>query len=223
MSSPTNTKLRVSNIRQANHAYNTDIYEAADRQGAALISQRNLPLYTHAINGSLFHGMNVTAGSAIAADDATAPIYSVWNPSDSGVNVVPVIIRIGCSVLGTRVVSALGLNFVQGTGTGIADASPVTAFASTPTAIKSATYATGTSSKVLFSNTGTVTASATTTFFTLGFSHDLITVGNMNLGVFYLDGALIIPPGTLVYPAFHQAASGSTYLFQMSWLEIPRV
>jgi hypothetical protein len=223
MSTPQNTLLRVEDVHLSNHDYNTDTYSVADRQGARLVSQYNPALYSHAISGSLFHGMSVTAGHVIPADNASAPTYAVWNPASSGVNLIPVCFRFGTITLGTRVVSALGFNIVTGTGASIATGSPVTAFAETATAIKAADFSTGTASKAKFSNTGTVTVSTSLIFFPLGVSHDLITVGEAYNGIVNFDGSWIVPPGTLIFPASHGAATGSTYLMQLTWLEVPIV
>jgi hypothetical protein len=211
--------LRVQNPRQ-NHGDNIDVEMIGDKQGGQLVSQLNLPLYQHAIRGSLFHGMSVTAGHAIPTDDTVTPTYALWNPAGSGVNCIPVCFRFGIMTLGTRVVSAIGFNIVTGLGSTIATGTNCTEFASTPTAIKAADWTTG-SSKMLFSNTGTVTVVATTNFFTTGYYHDLAAGGSPPPGIINFDGSWIVPPGTLIFPASHASATGSTYLMQLTWLEVP--
>jgi hypothetical protein len=224
MSSPTNLKLRVQSFFGVNNQDNGDTYASADRQGGLLVSQLNLPLYNAAVRGNLFHGMSVTAGHVAPADDATAPTYAVFNPAGSGVNIVPVRFRLGTITLGTRVVSALGFNIVTGLSSAAATGTKCTAFASTPTAIKNADFTTASKSKVLFSNAGTVTVTATTDFYATGLHYDLATTGqSCPVGEIKFDGDWIVPPGTLIFPAFHAAASGSTYLMQLTWMEIPIV
>ncbi len=216
-----NIKLRVENYASVNGSDNSDGIALADRQGGLLVSQLNLPLYNAAVRKQLKIGMGVTAGSAVPADNATAPTFALWNPAGSGVNLVPIKFRFGTITLGTRVVSAWAMNINTGLGATIATGSGLTAFASTPTAIKNADFSTATS-KAYFSNTGTVTCSATTDFFVLGPHYDLATTGGeAGNGVCDFNGELIVAPGTMIWPCTHAAASGSTYIMQISWLEIP--
>lgn len=216
-----NIKLRVENYASVNGSDNNDGLALGDRQGGLLVSQLNLPLYNAAIRKVLKIGMGVTAGSAVPADNATAPTFALWNPAGSGVNLVPVKFRFGTITLGTRVVSAWAMNINTGLGATIATGSGLTAFASTPTAIKNADFSTATS-KAYFSNAGTVTCTATTDFFTMGPHYDLATNGGeAGSGIVDFNGELIVAPGTMIWPCTHAAASGSTYIMQISWLEIP--
>lgn len=221
--SDTPLKARVQQFRTTNHSDNNDTYLSADKQGGLLVSQLAPAYYNQSVRGSLFHGMSVTAGHVMPADDATAPTYALWNPSNSGVNCVPICFRFSIITLGTRVVSSIGFNIITGLGSAIATGTACTAFASTPTAIKAADFSTGSSSKMLFSNAGTVTVSATTTFFTTGYGHDLAAGGSVPPGIINFDGSWIVAPGTLIFPASHTAATGSTYVMQLTWLEVPVV
>jgi len=223
MSWPVVNKVRVENTRPANHNDNSDTNMVADKQGSLLVSHLNLPLTQMALRGNLFHGMSIAAGHVLPVASTTTPTYAIWNPSDSGVNMVPVCFRFGTITLGTRAVSSLVFNLITGLGNAIGTGTACTAFASTPTAIKSASFGVGSASKMLFSNAGTVTVTATTTFFTTGQNHDLATTGQTYDGEFDFRGELIVAPGTMIFPAFQAAASGSTYVCQMSWYEIPTI
>ena len=215
-----NIKLRVQDYGSANADDNSDGYAQADRQGGLLVSQSALPLYNVAVRKMLKIGMGVTAGSAIPADNATAPTFALWNPSGSGVNAVMVDFRFGTITLGTRLVSAWAFNVNTGLGAEIATGSSLTAFAKTQSAIRNADFSTA-SSKVYFSNAGTVTCTATTDFFVAGPHYDLATTGGeAGNGQIPLDG-LIVAPGMMIWPCTHAAASGSTYIMQFRWLEIP--
>ena len=185
--------------------------------GDVIVSELHGKYYTQTMRGNVFYGSTTNAGTAIPADNATAPTFALWNPLGSGKLCVPILYTCGIVTLGTRVVSAIGFDFILNAGSQVATGGPITAF--TDTASSNCLIGGGTISKMKFGLAATVTATAN--FLWTGIAHDLAAGGSPPVMKWDFDGIIVLPPGMFMYTVSADAATGSTYAQSIVWEEVP--
>lgn len=184
----------------------------------------NQALLQYALEGKAFIGSTAVAGVVIPAGNSTSPVFGLWNPSGSGVNVVLNTLNMGVTAVGTEAVAALGLFQVANAGSAIGTGAPLSAFnAGTP---QNAKLGRGGSSRVRFTPAGTNTLTAAgTLFYGLPWSMpaaDATLGGPVTVMNHDFNGAVIIPEGVFVYIAGNSnTAIGLTADATLTWVEIP--
>jgi len=186
-----------------------------------------------ASGGRVFSQSTTPLGLAMVIYTATALVGSLplWNPSGSGVKVVP--LRYSAArTSGTTAFSAFGVMARNGVGDVIATGHQITAFAETQAVngklglVNSVAGAGGgENSKIKSSNAGTVTvvASVAAEFIrTVGYMQPEIDTTPTGLNIIDYDfkGTLEVYPGTMVWIA---ATKASVALFAQTieWEEVP--
>jgi hypothetical protein len=164
--------------------------------------------------GLVWNFSTVVAGVAIPISSGTAPPFGIWNPSDSGKLVVPLIYT-NAYVSGTNVQTGIGLGWLAATGSSLATAAPLSALtkvAPTNTLLGfggSPSDVTGFSASTLTTAGNWMLSIGQNTF------TGAATVPTSINGPMMMDfmGTLLIPPGNMVYPMGNAASVG---LYQQS-------
>ena len=177
--------------------------------------------------GIVFSQAVTPLGIAIPLYTATAVAGSlpIWNPPNSGVNVVPLLFNT-TRASGTAAFAAIGLmvrteQIPQSTAT----AAEITAF--NIVVPKNGIVGGGEATKVLSSNAGTTTIVAGvatewhTTLAGMNIEADTGTnQGTFVTGPFDFDGSVVLPPGSLAWIAATKA-SVALFASSISWAEVP--
>lgn len=186
------------------------------KQNELGVSEVHGKWYTQAVNGNVFHGNTLVAGTVIPISTATAATFVLYNPLGSGVNVELIAYDLGITVV-TVIASPIGLGFSSGVGASVAVPTSVTAL--TP---RNGLLGAGKAPQAQLYSVATVVA--TTYFKTLfNFTATNATAGN-GLGPNYhydFDGSLILPPGVLIQTVGLVAPSTSASDQCFTWVETP--
>ena len=181
------------------------------------VSETHGKWYTQAVNGNVFHGSTLVAGTIIPISTATAATFVLYNPLGSGVNLELIAYELGISVV-TVIASPIGLGFSSSVGGSVAVPTSVTTL--TP---RNGLLGAGKSPQAQLYSVATVVA--TTYFKTLfNFTATNATAGNSLGPALYhydFDGSLILPPGTLVQTCGLVAPSTSASTQGFVWAEVP--
>lgn len=175
-------------------------------------------LYSQAMAGNVFRGTIATA-SAIPINNTTSPTCILWNPSQSGVNVVMVRAHIGQVAVAGAVMTNIGLNLLNA-GANIATGAPISAF--TEVSSQNAIIGSGKVSRVRFGSAATLTTAGSVAM-QLGltqFANTSTAVFGAMQWVYDFDDTVILPPGMAIYDTAI-AATVSTFNRTWVWYEIP--
>jgi hypothetical protein len=184
---------------------------------ASLFQPGYLPSQTLA--GKVFIGSTTQAGVTLAAVDATAPKFGLWNPAGSGKALVLVRITLGQTDATTPAISGLGLGVLTNAGSAIgATGAPITAFTETaPTS--------GLVGAPVGFHAGRFTLAATvvapTFFYSLGFSQDSTTPGTqIDTCIHEFGGDMIVVPNTFICLGGANVAPGQDFAASIVWFEV---
>lgn len=173
--------------------------------------------YTQTYRGNVFHGSTLIAGTAIPVITTTAPTCILWNPSGSGVNVVPIAFRAGFAS-GTGIAGQIAYAQLPDAGTGPLNA-VITAF----TAIAPSNGKIGAGGGVAkFATTATIVTTSVSILRASGISQGApitSTAAVWNMTDLF-NGEVILPPGTAIYPVA-SAAIAEVLCQSFSWVEVP--
>jgi hypothetical protein len=175
--------------------------------------------YTQNKRGQVFIGCTAVAGVAVPKYDATAQVFSLWNPATSTKCLELLKINMGLTALGTRVVSNYALTLKSGCGSEIATGAVYTAF--TEVAPISGKYANGIASVAKFAPAAATATAAFSVYYNLPFGHDLAAGGSYPVMTYDFDGTLILPPGTACTLVSATSATGTTNSVNLMWAEFP--
>jgi hypothetical protein len=171
------------------------------------------------INGQAFFGSTAAAGVVMPAYNSTSPTWGVWNPFGSGVEMIPVHIKLGIATVGTPAVAAMGLTWMANAGSEVGTGSQITAF--TDGAPVCSRLGLGRKSAVRFTPSGATLATAPVHLVSIANSQQSTAVaGNWQWIREDYDGHFTIPPGNFVGIG-GSAAPGLTMQVSMCWIEIP--
>ena len=181
-----------------------------------------LPKYTEAaIRGKVFYATSLPAGNAIPVNTTTAPTFFLWNPSDSGVFVVPLWFKAGFAS-GTGIAGAIGYNIL--TGAGGAQGTATTAVVTAITDIRPVSSIIGGSytPRARFATTATIVTATSSFFSASGVSQGAPITSTAALWTMFdnFDGAVALAPGTAIYPVAN-AAIAEVDQATMAFMEIP--
>ena len=217
-------KAVVQNPSNVSFSDGDEVNLTAGKRGELMTAQLVAELYSVTYRGHFFHAATTPLGLAIPIYTTVTPTVCLWNPIGSGINLV--LHRLVFNYAsGTADFGAVGLMKETNAGSGIATGAVFSAFnEDTPT---NGLVGGGTVSKAK------VCVSGTTTLTTLGdASRWFYPLGNINLeaetgtahgfntGDQHIHAAIIIPPGSAVWPACTKA-SVALFAQGISWTEIP--
>lgn len=189
------------------------------KQGDAYVSQYHGQFYHAAYRDKLFHGCSVVGGNSFPIYTATAFVFGLWNKS-AEVNLELISFK-AAYVSGTGVAGPFGYMTKD---VGLAVGVPLAAFNHVATGIRPGRLYAGGTSKAGFSNaaTNTIVAGAAADFIPGNMYQPVVTAADATQGPTTLeerfDGSIIIPPGTLFWPAA-LLASVSLYTMRLTWIE----
>lgn len=187
----------------------------------ALVGMIGAKYYELTRRGKVFNASTVVAGVAFPISTTTAPVFGIFNPSDSGVVCIPLLFRTSY-VSGTAVQTGVGFNRVTAAGnmSQIATGQPIAAMtAVTPTNA----YSGGAAGKVQGFSSITLTAAATW-WMALGLNTftgaATVPVGISSMPTVDFEGSVVIPPGTCIFTVGN-AASSALYHQTLMYAELP--
>lgn len=189
--------------------------------GDSFVSEIHGKYYTQARNGNLFIGSTASAGVVLPAFSATAAVFVLWNPAGSGVNLVPVRLKIGW-VSGPGAPGNFAWGFATNLGSQVATGAPITA--ATLVAAVNAKLGLGNKSVANFAP-GTLTFASGPAFLeTVGLSQLTTTAATTSAPFFTgyedYDGSLIVPPGSAISLGGNVATT-TTADVTLKWYETP--
>jgi len=191
----------------------------AGQSGELVTADLHGKYYTQAKRGQVFIGCTAVAGVAVPKYDATAQVFSLWNPANSGKNLELLRINLTLTILGTRVVSNYALQVATGAGSTVATGALYTAF--TAVAPINAVYGAGIASVAKFAPAAATATAAFSVYYNLPFGHDLAAGGSYPVMTYDFDGTLILPPGTACTLVSATSATGTTNAVNLIWAESP--
>jgi len=194
-----------------------DVKLIAGKSGERMVSPLHGALYYETYYGHLYHGYNTTP-TALPISSTTDPVFVLWNPYGSGVNVVLVHCHIGYAD-GTNVDGSVLLGILTNVGSSIQTGGVISAFTTGPCV--NGKIGPCSSSAVRFGISATLTNPATQ-FLPLGLSIMVLAkTGSASIKLKEdFNGTVILPPGTAVFLC-DSAASVATYYQRLSWYEYP--
>jgi hypothetical protein len=173
-----------------------------------------------ALAGKCFIGSAPIAGIDIPISTGTTPVFGLWNPLGSGVNLVLNSLMISTIDATTPVISGLALSYVPNTGSTVATGAPI----ATHTAVQplNALISTGPNNKARFNAaaSGTTLTTAGTVFYAIGLGHESVTpaVGSQVFQHLF-NGAVIVPQGVFIH-LVGNAAQTENMLPTITWAEV---
>lgn len=189
------------------------------RQGDLVFSELNGKYYTDAYNGNVFQG-GIAVLTVPAFAGSLASVFSLYNPAGSTRNLAVVSVDLGI-ILATTVVNFVGLYGQFGIGSNTTIPSSITvASTNTPS---NGIYGAGSVSQGKFLSAATHVG-ASTTFQLLDIVTTFGAVTTTNASPIHrdYDGALILPPGSIVSLAMSTAAGTASGLAaSIRWVEKP--
>lgn len=192
--------------------------QAMDKYGVAALAAAHDQFYQQTVQGNMFQ---LSTNSAVPITSTTAPNLNLWNPSDSGVNLVLVRYLAGLSST-PDVATDILLMGATSAGSTIATGAAYTAF--TLVTPVNGLFGKGKTSKARCAVTATVTAAFFTAMTSLGLSNLATTAAQLNTpwftGDIWFRGTVILPPGTAIFDA-GTAATGATHRRSLYWYEAP--
>jgi len=212
--------IRVSSLGNGPASASEDAPLAGGFSNEALVSQVCGKYYALARAGRVFLTSTVIAGVAFPINSSsTTPVFGLWNPSDSGRVVVPLLYS--CSyVSGTAVQTGIGIGITSNTGSALATAAPISAL--TKVAPTNLLIGAGAVAKSTGFSTGTLTA-VSTWLMSLGlntFTGAATVPITVAPRMWYdFEGALIVTPGNLIQ-TMGNAASVALYQQTLIFAEL---
>jgi hypothetical protein len=174
-----------------------------------------------ALNGQCYFGTGPVAGIAIPIQSTTTCRFCLWNPQGSGVNLVLNKLQITKVDAADPGVGGYLLGLLPNAGASPATGSPVATF--TDVAVRSAKFNDGQPApraRFASASTGTTITAATTIFYALGISREVVTdtVGPV-IHVFDFNGSLVLAPGAFMHLC-GIAADTQVTMSSISWAEV---
>lgn len=209
-------------IRTLREAFNASTPEMVGLgpHSEMLVNQLFGKYYALTRRGLVYIHSTVVAGVAIPISTTTAPPFGVWNKSDSGKLLVPLLYS--CAyVSGTAVQTGIGISLLTGTGSNLATAAPLSAI--TEVAPRNALIGLGDAARCVGFSATTLTAAATW-LQSLGMNTftgaATVPVDISSPKVYDFEGMLQLPPGNLIHTVGN-AASGALYGQTLIVAELP--
>lgn len=175
-----------------------------------------------ALNGQCYFGTGPVAGIAIPIQSTTTCRFCLWNPYGSGVNLVLNQLQITKVDAADPGVGGYLLGLLPNAGSVAGTGAPVATF--TDVAVRASKFNDGSPTpRARFASaaTGTTITAATTIFYSLGISREVVTdtVGPV-IHVYNFNGSLILAPGAFMHLC-GIAADTQVTMSTISWAEVP--
>lgn len=188
---------------------------AMGHQGDMLVSEIHGKYYTSAARSGLYLGSTLIAGVALPANAANVVSkFTLWNPAGSGVNVELVEFGIGIDSA-TTVVNGIVAGFQFGVGGAVT--APGTLTATTSIAL-GGTNPGGTPKATLYSAATLVNAAVLSPLLPIFGGFGAVTDTGTAPDPHKFDGAVVLPPGSLVTFLTTVAAETATFC-GLTWAE----
>lgn len=192
----------------------------ANRSGAGVVTQLHGKYYEQNERSRIYTGVSASAGIAIIVPATTGGHPTLWNPSDSGVNVS--VIRAELSyVSGNHAPGAFEWAYVLNAGSTHGTGSPIaTATIVAPVGVLGGTVA----NKAKWSPTTNTFTAAPVFLRPLGVGlHTGVAasaINPSNIRVEY-DGDLVLSPGTAICLCYQTTTTTALFQVGVTWEEIP--
>jgi hypothetical protein len=167
--------------------------------------------------GRVFSGATTYAGVTLPIYNATAHTFGLFNPANSGRNLMLLSISVSQSDATTPAISGLALSYIGGLGSAAATGTGLTALTETvPTS-----GMIGQTHRRVGQFTLAATTTATSLFRVLGFSQDSVTPGTGLVSSFRnFEGEIIVPPGVFIALTGAPVAPGQDFCGTLTWAEL---
>lgn len=191
------------------------------KEGAQIVTELHGKYYEQASRGRAFYGSSASGGIAILVPATGGGHPTLWNPSDSGVNVNMIKLELSY-VSGAHAPGAFEWALTQNTGNAAATAAPIataTLVDAVPCMIGS-----GFKSKAKWSPTTNTFTAAPTFTRAVGFGlHTALAATAINADVFVAnyDGDLGLAPGNALSLCYQTTTTTALFQVTISWEEIP--
>lgn len=188
------------------------------RAGEIIVQQLHGRYYEIARRGQVFIASTAAAGLALPIFSATAQLFMLWNPNDSGFNLELISVKLG-RVSGTDTDGHLCWGYKTGMGSALG--TPCSAFtAGTPVNALLG----GSSDSITFFAPATATVTAPSYLCPMGFSTaemaDAQNLQTATLKISYEDDPLIVAPGTAIFAA-KNLTSGTVWALSLTYARVP--
>lgn len=215
------TQVYVQNTASLNNSAGTTAYQAGGKQGDGLVSQVHGNYYTQALNGAVFIGSTTAAGSVVPIYTTLTSLFSLWNPTGSGKNLVPTTFTLGW----TATTAALGtIVYTYSPRAGV-NTSTLTDGISAYTAATpvNGLIGSGLASVARFCTSVTL-VTASSFLKGSGISIGATTAATATLPMWVaredFDGQIVIPPGVAIH-VMASTAIAITATMSLVWEEVP--
>jgi len=189
--------------------------------GELIVQELNGRYYEQALRGNVFIYSTAAAGLALIVAAITGNHPSIWNPTGSGYNFIPISMTLGY-VSGNNAPGSLALFYTANAGSAIGTAAPVVTW--TNVAPVNALIGGGRASAMKWSPAISTYTAVPTWLCTLGIS--LFTgVAATATTPFQLrydfDGTVVLPPGNALHLTSIQATTTAVFTVTIIGMELP--
>ena len=201
----------------ASASSNARLNQRLGQLGDAVVSELHGRYYetTYRNNSFLLSVSTAAAVTAYAGAAAGTPMLAIFNPVGSGRNAVLNKISVG-NVVAASAAGTVSFALWFGTTATITQATTVTPW-NMATQLQSGSVVTGFRNVALTSGSAATNAIALASYYWATAAG----VGLVSNGVFDLEGAVIIPPGSYAAIGGSAALTSATWIGSMQWEEVP--
>ena len=186
------------------------------KTGEQMVAQQHESIYSLTYRLKVFHGYSTTSAT-IPIKTSTAPTFLLWNPTSSGINIIPIEYVIGYES-GTNVEGNIQFGVLSGLQSNITTGGPISAFTAGP--VLNGNIGGGDIYKAKFGVASTIVAA--TRFYPIGLSlMQMAATNSAPISLMYqFMGKLILSPGTAIFSCA-SAATVAKYHERITWYEWP--
>lgn len=163
------------------------------------------------------------AAAAIPVNTTLTNSPTLWNPSNSGKCLIPIMASFSAAALGTQVIDGFTVSFLKNTGSTVASGQPLATFVNIPP--KPALLSSSTPCNAQFANATVTFTTQPAAILDLGMgqwvSGTAATGQPYNNHIFSFDGMITMCPGTSISIGAATAATSGTYWTSIVFIEIP--
>lgn len=165
------------------------------------------------------------AAAAIPVNTTLTNSPTLWNPSDSGKCIIPILASFSAAALGTQVIDGFTVSFLSPAGKEVATGQPIATWADVAPKPMRVAYPAVNPCKARFANATVTFTTQPTAFLDLGMgqwvSGTAATGSPYNNHCFFFDGMIEIEPNNSISIGAATAATSGTYWTSIVFAEIP--
>jgi hypothetical protein len=186
------------------------------KTGEQMFASQHENVYSLAYRGKVFHGYSTTSVT-IPITSTTSPTFILWNPTSSGINLIPIEYAVGWES-GTNTEGNIQFGVLTGLQSTTNTGGPISAFTAGP--VINGLIGGGEVYKAKFGIAATIVAA--TKFFPLGMNIMVLAAAKATpVDLKYpFGGKLILSPGTAIFSCA-SAATVAKYHERLTWYEWP--